>query len=129
MAQYEHLPIYKAAFDLVLYFENIVANFSRYHKYIHGTALRNDARKVIMMIVRANNVANRLPVLEELRIKLEELKIEIRICKEIKAFANFNSFETSINKVIGIAKQNEGWIRSFAKKRPDSQPDAPMPGK
>jgi hypothetical protein len=29
MAQYEHLPIYKLAFDLQIYFETIVRNFSR----------------------------------------------------------------------------------------------------
>ena len=40
MAQYEHLPIYKAAFDLQIYFEGIVKNFSRYHKYTHGAAVR-----------------------------------------------------------------------------------------
>jgi hypothetical protein len=40
MAHYEHLPIYKKAYDLTLYFENIVRNFSRYHKYTLGTELR-----------------------------------------------------------------------------------------
>ncbi len=49
-----------------------------------------------MLIVRANNTQEKVPVLEELRIKLEELKVVIRICKEVKAFPNFNSFETSI---------------------------------
>jgi hypothetical protein len=53
LAQYEHLPIYKAAFDLLLYMEKIVANFSRYNKYTHGSALRNLARDVTMLIVRA----------------------------------------------------------------------------
>ena len=33
MARYEHLPIYKKAFDLFLYFEKIVRKFSRYDKY------------------------------------------------------------------------------------------------
>lgn len=28
MAQYEHLPIYKKAFDLAIYFDKIVRNFS-----------------------------------------------------------------------------------------------------
>jgi hypothetical protein len=66
MAQYEHLPIYKAAFDLQVYFEGIVRNFSRYHKYMHGTALRDLAREVVMLIVRANNCRDKLPVLETL---------------------------------------------------------------
>ena len=122
MAQYEHLPIYKAAFDLLVYFEKIVKNFSRYNKYTHGKALREIAREILMLIVRANNTTHKRPVLEEVRIKVEELKVTIRVCKEIQAFPNFNSFETAINMVVEIAKQNEGWMRSLSgkRKRPDS---------
>jgi len=29
MARYEHLPIYKAALDLTVHFERVVAGFSR----------------------------------------------------------------------------------------------------
>jgi len=57
LAQYEHLPIYKAAFDLLVYFEKIVRNFSRYNKYTHGTALRDLAREILMLIVRATTPA------------------------------------------------------------------------
>jgi hypothetical protein len=32
MARYEHFPIYKAALDVAVHFERIVARFSRYHK-------------------------------------------------------------------------------------------------
>lgn len=127
MAQHEHLPIYKAAFDLIVYFEKIVKNFSRYNKYTHGTALRELSRNVLTLIVRANNSRDKLPVLEEIRIKVEELKAVVRLCKEVQAFPNFKSFETSINAVIGIAKQNEGWMKSLSAKgkRPDSATDAP----
>jgi len=122
LAQYEHLPIYKASFDLLVYFEKIVKNFSRYNKYTHGKALREIAREILMLIVRANNTYNKRPVLEEVRIKLEELKVTVRVCKEIQAFPNFNSFETAINMVVEIAKQNEGWMRSLSgkRKRPES---------
>ena len=128
MAQYEHLPIYKAAFDLLVYFEKIVKNFSRYNKYTHGSALRNLSREILSLIVRANSSRDKLPVLEEVRINLEELKLVIRVCKEIQAFPNFNSFQTSINQVIGIARQNEGWMKSLSakNKRPDSLTDAPL---
>jgi hypothetical protein len=40
MARYEHLPIYKQAMDIAVYFEKTVAHFSRYHKYTLGTELR-----------------------------------------------------------------------------------------
>ena len=32
MARYEHLPIYKTAMDLAVYVEQVMRNFSRYHK-------------------------------------------------------------------------------------------------
>ena len=43
MAQTEHLPIYKSAYDLCLYLEQVVHNFARYHKYTLGADLRDGA--------------------------------------------------------------------------------------
>jgi len=40
MAQSEHLPIYKAAYDLCLYVEQVVRGFSRYHKPVLSSAQR-----------------------------------------------------------------------------------------
>lgn len=116
MAQYEHLPIYKKAFDLNLYFEKIVRNFSRYHKYTLGTELRERVRQVVKLIIRANNSRDhdKLRTLFELREELEQLKLTTRLCKEIRAFHNFNSFQIAINQVIDISKQNEGWIKSLS---------------
>jgi hypothetical protein len=100
MAQYEHLPIYKKAFDLAVYFDNVVRNFSRYHKYQIGAELRQQSREVLRQIIRANNAVEKAPHLEKLRELLEDLKITVRLAKEAKAFANFNSFEYSINQVV-----------------------------
>ncbi len=36
MAQTEHSPIYKSAYDLCLYIEQVVHGFSRYHKLHAG---------------------------------------------------------------------------------------------
>ena len=57
MAQYEHLPIFKKAYDLTLYFEQIVRGFSRYHKYTVGSELRQLSREVLRLIRRANDAA------------------------------------------------------------------------
>lgn len=38
MARYDHLPIYRAAFDLAVHLEQIVRHFDRYHKYTLGTS-------------------------------------------------------------------------------------------
>lgn len=46
MARHEHLPIYKAAFDVAVHIERVVAGFPRYHKYTLGTELRQGSRAV-----------------------------------------------------------------------------------
>ena len=52
MARYEHLPIYRAAFDLAVHLEKIVRNFSRYHRYSLGTELRAGSRRILESMQR-----------------------------------------------------------------------------
>lgn len=67
MARYEHLPIYKTAMDLAVYLEQVVRNFSCYHKYTLGSDLRQQSRELVTLIIRANSRREKGPVLEELR--------------------------------------------------------------
>jgi hypothetical protein len=111
MAQAEHLPIYKAAYDLCLYFEQVVRGFARYHKYGLGSELREGARWVLRLVVRANARRDKAPVLLELRERAEDLKVLVRLAHDTKAFASFQAFEHAITQVVAIAKQNEGWLK------------------
>jgi hypothetical protein len=45
MAQTEHLPIYKASYDLCLHLEQAIVKFARSHRYGLGTELREGARR------------------------------------------------------------------------------------
>lgn len=121
MAFYEHLPIYKKAVDLTVWFEKAVRNFSRYHKYTLGTELRNVSRRITIEITKANSVREKLPVLLDIRQMLEELKILIRIAKEVKVFKSFNSFEYVMREIVEISKQNEGWIKSQKETRKERE--------
>ncbi len=127
MARYEHLPIYREAYDLALHIEKIVRNFSRYHKYTLGTELRNKSRNIVEKIMQANNAKERMPHLLELRQELETFKIFTRLCHDSGGFAGTKSYLHLAERVTSIAKQNEGWIRSTANKnktrqtRPESE--------
>ncbi|MGH7596620.1 MAG: four helix bundle protein [bacterium] len=81
MAQYEHLPIYKKAYDLTIYFEKIARNFRRYNKYTLGTELRELSREVMQLIRRANDATDKAPILLENRERLQDLKITMRAAK------------------------------------------------
>jgi len=121
MAQYEHLPIYKKAMDLAVYIENIVKGFSRYHKYTLGSELRNLSREIVKLIIKANSEREKYETLCFLRDSIEELKITLRISKEVKAFKSFNSFQYAIEEVISLSRQSEGWKKS-AKVAKDPSP-------
>ena len=86
MTHTEHLPIYKSAYDLCLYFEQVVRGFSRYHKYSLSTDLRDAGRRTLKLVVRANARYDKAPVLPEMREELEELKVLLRLGQDIKAF-------------------------------------------
>ena len=100
--------MYKSSYDLCLYLEQVVRNFSRYHKYSLGAVLRDGARRVLKLVVRANARREKEEVLLQIREELEELKVLLRLSQDSKAFPNFNSFEHAIGLVTEIAKQNEG---------------------
>ena len=111
MARYEHLPIYKAAMDLTVYLEQVVRNFSRYHKYTLGSDLRQQSRELVTLIIRANSRADKLPVLHDLRERLESLQVLLKISKEVKAFQKFTAYAHAAELVVSLSRQNEGWIK------------------
>lgn len=112
MSRYEELQVYKSAMDLAVYFEKIVKHFDREHKFTIGADLKNLSRSVLILVAKANTLSVRKDFTTQALDKLEELKIIIRLCQEIKAFKSANSYEFSSKKIIGIAKQCEGWRRS-----------------
>lgn len=119
MARYEHLPIYKAAYDLALHMEKIVRNFSRYHKYTLGAELRDSSRNILKRIIAANNTGDtgeRIRILEELRGEAEWFKVLARLCHESGGFANTKAYLHVSEQAVKIAKQNEGWLRQSGKK-------------
>ena len=67
MAHTEHLPTYNASYALCLYLEQVVRQFSRYHKYTLGSDLCDGSRRVLKYIVRANARSDKTAVLPDCR--------------------------------------------------------------
>ena len=99
-----------------MYFEKVVAGFSRYHQYTLGSELRNQSRGVVAAVVKANAARDKSAQLLMLRERLDELLITVRIAKEARAFKSFESFQYAIEQVISVCRQNEGWLRATREK-------------
>ena len=118
MARYEHLPIYKATFDLACEAERAVRAFSRYNKYTLGTDLRNRARALVDSVIEANGSTDRARVLKRLRGEIESFKVLVRLCQEVNAFSSSAVYLGLAERAVGIGRQNEGWLRYAAASAP-----------
>ena len=84
MAAYDHLPIFKRMMDLTVYVENMVMRFSRYHRYTLGTGLRTMCHSALAVIADANQHREKGPMLVNLRMLLERIKIHLILAREVR---------------------------------------------
>ena len=60
--------------------------------------------------------------LREVRGKVEELKVVLRLARESGAITKSKSYEFLTGKVVNIGRQNEGWLSSQIERgRPESR--------
>jgi len=111
-----HLPIFKSALDLSVYIEEIVKGWERYVKYTFGVELREQSRKILFLINRANiaSKAEKKEKIKELIGVCEDMKVLIILAKELKAFKSFKQFEYSSKLSVEICKQAQGWYNNNA---------------
>ncbi len=125
MARYEHLPIYREAYDLCLYFERLVRGMGRYDKYTLGADLRNLSREIAKLIVRANSEEDRVATLREVRGKVEELKLILRLARESGAIARAGSYEFASGKGTSAASSPRSTTPSCSAFSPAAVAPAP----
>ena len=120
MARYDQLPIYRKGLELIVFLENAVRGFSRYHKYSIGERLRQTSWDVVTLVVKANNtpVVSRRELLVALRDKIEEVSVALTVAKELEAFANHNSWQQAARMAVDLGRQSEGWLKSTRQPSP-----------
>lgn len=110
MQPYRELPILRDAKRLLLEIERIVRVFSRYHKYTIGSELRTQCHRMVRYLIGCiHQKRNRLAKLETLFIRIEDIKTQIHLAKELNAFQNFKQFETLASLAMSVSKQSKLW--------------------
>jgi hypothetical protein len=117
---YDNLNVYKTSLDISVYFEKIVFNFDKNHKYSIGLDLKNKARQISLQVIRANTSKTKLNEIEEILILIEELKFLIRLCKEIDGFKNKNSYLYSSKLLTNLENQTNVW-KLYSQKREQTE--------
>jgi len=111
MAHYLDLPVYKAAYDMLLQIYALTHNLRRDYKFSLGEKLKNEATNVLTNIYKANRVHIKSEYISEARIQLEIVRLYLRILRDTKQIGQKKHIliNTFVEKV---SKQLAGWHKS-----------------
>ena len=108
MALHTELPVYRDTYQLILKVFEITKDFSKEYKYTLGQDMKRDALYLIRSIYRANKHKNRIEHLEAFLDELELLKLEIRLCVDLKLLSIRRQAQLSA-LLDCVGKQVTGW--------------------
>ena len=108
MALYYDLPVFKDVYQLILKIFEYTKDFPREYKYTLGQDLKRDGITLVRSIYRANKSKNKVEYLEAFLDDFELLKLEIRLCVDMKILSVKKHSEIS-NLMDNIGKQITGW--------------------
>jgi hypothetical protein len=111
MGLYDHLPVYKACYDLLLALFDMTKNLPREYKYTVGEKLKNEALELIVNIYRINSSKQKEPLIIKARETVEAIRIYLRILKDIKQI-DLKKFIFVNEKIELASKQLTGWQHS-----------------
>ena len=108
MGRYEHLPIYKQSFNLLVELHKLVPTFPKKYKFSLGSSIIEDLTQSIVLIIQINSTVDNKSLFVNLILILETIKIKIRIMKNLGIISTKLYFNLS-EKLISLLKQAEGW--------------------
>ncbi len=108
LALYYDLPVFKDVYKMTLRIFELTSNFSREYKFTLGQDLKRDCILLVRSIYRANKCKDKVLYLEQFLDSFEVVKLEIRLCKDLKLISVKQQAELAL-LTENIGKQITGW--------------------
>jgi len=108
MAFYYTLPVYRDTYKLILAIFDITKNFPKEYKFTLGQDMKRDSLTLVRHIYRANKSYSKKEHLEDFLDDFEILKLELRLCADMKILSMKMQSELSL-LMDTIGKQINGW--------------------
>lgn len=111
MALYYDLPVFKDVYHLILKIFEYTKDFPREYKFTLGQDLKRDGVNLVRSIYRANKSKEKTQYLEAFLDDFELLKLELRLCNDMKLIPLKKHAELSL-LMDKIGKQITAWRNS-----------------
>ena len=111
MARYQHLPIYKQTYDILLRTMVATKDFPREYKFTLGQKIKDELIELVVMIYRANSAMNKGQHIESILERIQAIQLLMRLSHDIKILARTHYAALSqMTDILG--KQAQGWLKS-----------------
>lgn len=117
MSRYSHLPIFQKSYDLTIRFFQETHNFSREHKFTLGQKIKDTILELLDWIIIANSAEDKRLALKEINLRVEKLRIYVRLCFDLKIIG-VKKYEVLSKYIDEIGRMIGGWMKS--NHRPES---------
>ncbi len=115
MSQYSHLPIFQKSYKLNLEIYKATRQFPRAFKYTLGQTLKELATDLLNEIVAANQAEQKVDLLKNARLKLEQFRIHLRLACDLR-IVSLGRYEALNRDIEEVSKQLSGWLAWASKK-------------
>jgi len=114
MATYDHLPVYKVSYDLLVELFRFTKDFNREYKYTLGESIKKELVEMIINIYRANSSYSKSEIIRSARENVEVIRLFLRLLKDLKQI-NLKKFVFLNEKIESVSKQLSFWQKSIIK--------------
>jgi hypothetical protein len=111
MALYNHLPVYKTGYDLLVELFRFVKDFSREYKFTLGESIKKETIDMITNIYRANGSLHKVPLIQGARENVEVIRLYLRLLKDLQQIS-LEKFIRLNELIESVSKQLTAWQKS-----------------
>lgn len=111
MALYNHLPVYKASYDLLVMIFDFTQQFKKEYKYTIGEKLKMETVEMITNIYRANVRKDKTNLLQTARENVEVIRLYLRLLKDLRQIS-IGKLVLINEKLESVSKQLTAWHKS-----------------
>jgi hypothetical protein len=98
---HEELTIITKTYDLILWSCNHTGRFPRNHRFVLGERIERNLYDLLETLIQAKYTRQRQPLLEDANLKLEILRFQMRLAKDLQCL-----------KVLLAVNRPIGWLET-----------------
>ena len=110
MKKNAELIVITKTYDLILWSCNHTGRFPRQHRFVLGERLERNLYDLLETLIQAKNQRERAPLLDAANLKLEVLRFQMRLAKDLQCL-KVSSYEFASQAIEEIGRLIGGWAR------------------